>query len=44
MLQKLGSELLDDGVPDGKLRATLFAEISRDELAAQVAESVELSK
>ncbi len=43
MLQKLGGVLLDDGVPDKKLRATIFAEIPRDELAAQVAESVELS-
>ena len=42
MLQKLGGVLLDDGVPDDQLRAAIFAEVPRDELAAQVAESVEL--
>ncbi len=43
MLQKLGTVLLDDAVPDDKLRTAVFEQVSRDELAAQISESIELT-
>jgi TnpA family transposase len=43
MLQKLGKVLLDDEVPEEEIRTAVFEQVPRDELAAQVAESVDLA-